>query len=399
MSLSDAKRLYNRGRYVDCIEMCTELMDKNELSSEVFTLSAKSVVGLASYPIKDNEKEIILSAIKNAVGSCISVKEVFDVRYEIGMAFQKWRKEVIQKALQNLSSDFSVEGFKKYSDIKFISFTHALALPGNVKVTDRPDLLEKEGLGKEAAETKYIRHVDSVAFDNEIKQMEFELVKNTFSNLVTYIENNGDGNADFCGTVATTALNCIAVLDLLCSSFTPKEEDGLIPPEIIVERMFLHAQILTFKMDGMLCCYGRECSFFLGDDLRQQTYNKIKALYSSILQYDPDFQTPPMPRLYGIYPQAPTNTSDSTSGGCYVATAVYGSYDCPQVWTLRRYRDKRLAKTWHGRAFIKTYYAISPTLVKLFGQSEWFKKFWRGKLDKFVAKLQLNGFESTPYEY
>src|SRR5699024_12626084 len=24
-----------------------------------------------------------------------------------------------------------------------------------------------------------------------------------------------------------------------------------------------------------------------------------------------------------------------SSGGCYVATAVYGSYDCPEVWTLR----------------------------------------------------------------
>ena len=28
--------------------------------------------------------------------------------------------------------------------------------------------------------------------------------------------------------------------------------------------------------------------------------------------------------------------------GCYVATAVYGSYDCPEVWTLRRYRDDTL---------------------------------------------------------
>ena len=45
------------------------------------------------------------------------------------------------------------------------------------------------------------------------------------------------------------------------------------------------------------------------------------------------------------------------SGGCYVATAVYGSYDCPQVWTLRRYRDFALAETWHGRAFIHLYYA------------------------------------------
>lgn len=86
------------------------------------------------------------------------------------------------------------------------------------------------------------------------------------------------------------------------------------------------------------------------------------------------------------------------SAGCYVATAVYGSYDCPQVWTLRRYRDNTLAETWYGRAFIRTYYAISPTLVKWFGDTEWFKKMWKGKLDRMVADLQADGVESTPYE-
>lgn len=85
-------------------------------------------------------------------------------------------------------------------------------------------------------------------------------------------------------------------------------------------------------------------------------------------------------------------------GGCYVATAVYGSYDCPPVWTLRRYRDDILAKTWYGRAFIRTYYAISPILVKRFGRSRWFIAFWKAKLDKMVAKLQAKGFASTPYE-
>ena len=95
-----------------------------------------------------------------------------------------------------------------------------------------------------------------------------------------------------------------------------------------------------------------------------------------------------------------SNSSNNTteSGGCYVATAVYGSYDCPEVWTLRRYRDYTLAETWYGRAFVRTYYAISPTLVKWFGHTEWFKKMWQGKLDRMVAKLQANGVESTPYE-
>ena len=86
------------------------------------------------------------------------------------------------------------------------------------------------------------------------------------------------------------------------------------------------------------------------------------------------------------------------SKGCYVATAVYGSYNCPEVWTLRRFRDNTLAETWYGRAFIRTYYAISPTLVKWFGNTEWFKKMWRGTLDRMVLKLQSKGFESTPYK-
>ena len=84
--------------------------------------------------------------------------------------------------------------------------------------------------------------------------------------------------------------------------------------------------------------------------------------------------------------------------GCYVATCVYGSYDCPEVWTLRRYRDNTLGSTWYGRAFIRTYYAISPTLVKWFGKTKWFKKMWKGTLDRMVQKLQDKGVENTPYD-
>lgn len=93
-----------------------------------------------------------------------------------------------------------------------------------------------------------------------------------------------------------------------------------------------------------------------------------------------------------------SNYSGQSSGGCYIATAVYGSYDCPEVWTLRRYRDNCLAKTWYGRTFINVYYATSPMLVKWFGNTNWFKKIWRGKLDNMVNKLQNAGYLSTPYE-
>lgn len=85
------------------------------------------------------------------------------------------------------------------------------------------------------------------------------------------------------------------------------------------------------------------------------------------------------------------------SGGCYVATCVYGSYDCPEVWTLRRFRDYTLDATWYGRLFIKGYYAISPTIVKWFGETKWFKAFWRVRLDKMVFKLNGKGVKDTPY--
>lgn len=106
-------------------------------------------------------------------------------------------------------------------------------------------------------------------------------------------------------------------------------------------------------------------------------------------QYKPEYK-PELTRT--------ANTNTASSSGCYVATCVYGSYDCPQVWTLRRYRDDTLAYTWYGRAFIRTYYAVSPTLVAWFGHTDWFKKLWRGKLDRMVESLQRDGVKNTPYE-
>lgn len=92
-----------------------------------------------------------------------------------------------------------------------------------------------------------------------------------------------------------------------------------------------------------------------------------------------------------------SSTSNTDSGGCYVATCVYGSYDCPQVWTLRRFRDNTMAETWYGRLFIHTYYAVSPTFVRWFGNTPWFRNWWRKKLDRLVIALQAKGVESGPY--
>lgn len=115
-----------------------------------------------------------------------------------------------------------------------------------------------------------------------------------------------------------------------------------------------------------------------------------------IKKYDPSYVPPQNQTVADITKNL--NAQTQSSGGCYVATCVYGSYDCPQVWTLRRYRDNTLASTWYGRAFIRTYYAISPTIVKWFGNTQWFKTLWKNKLDKMVFNLRSNGVEDTPYQ-
>lgn len=58
----------------------------------------------------------------------------------------------------------------------------------------------------------------------------------------------------------------------------------------------------------------------------------------------------------------------STNAGCYIATACYGDYDHPDVKVLRRFRDKRLARTAAGRLAVKTYYALSPALASHLGR-------------------------------
>lgn len=116
---------------------------------------------------------------------------------------------------------------------------------------------------------------------------------------------------------------------------------------------------------------------------RESNKNMIMEYVGKIQKIKPDYQA---------------REVDTSSAGCYVATAVYGSYDCPEVWTLRRFRDYTLAETWYGRAFICTYYSMSPTLVKWFGKSRWFKALCLAPLDKIVSRLQENGVESTPYK-
>ena len=148
---------------------------------------------------------------------------------------------------------------------------------------------------------------------------------------------------------------------------------------------------IRYAMDATFYPNGKAMSVLLSEESQKEMQQKWYTVKWDLEEIDPDYDA-------GEAPSATVVNDYNSNDGCYVATAVYGSYDCPQVWTLRRFRDNTLASTWYGRAFIRTYYAISPTLVKWFGHTVWFKNMWRGKLDKMVDALQKQGVESTPYQ-
>jgi uncharacterized repeat protein (TIGR01451 family) len=52
-------------------------------------------------------------------------------------------------------------------------------------------------------------------------------------------------------------------------------------------------------------------------------------------------------------------------GGCFIATAAWGSYLDPHVQALRDFRDRHLMTNWGGRAFVSWYYRHSPPAASL----------------------------------
>lgn len=92
-------------------------------------------------------------------------------------------------------------------------------------------------------------------------------------------------------------------------------------------------------------------------------------------------------QAYGVVPQKGPSAPQPDGGGCYIATAVYGSYDAPEVLVLRSFRDQVLRKHWFGRCFIKAYYFLSPPIAERLKDARRINGLVRAALDRFVARL------------
>jgi hypothetical protein len=80
----------------------------------------------------------------------------------------------------------------------------------------------------------------------------------------------------------------------------------------------------------------------------------------------------------GITPPNTGITGDTDGGGgCFIATAAYGSSLDPHVASLRKFRDEHLLTNETGRAFVAFYYRSSPPIAAFIAKHEPLRKFTR----------------------
>ena len=77
------------------------------------------------------------------------------------------------------------------------------------------------------------------------------------------------------------------------------------------------------------------------------------------------------------------------NGGCFIATAAFGSYLAPEVYVLREFRDLYLLPSTVGQLLVDTYYATSPPIANVISRYPPLKAFIRGALWPIILWAQL----------
>ena len=78
----------------------------------------------------------------------------------------------------------------------------------------------------------------------------------------------------------------------------------------------------------------------------------------------------------------------SSGGGCFIATAAYGSYLAPHVLSLRRFRDQHLLTNNAGQWFVEFYYRHSPPIADYIRDRETLRTVVRSGLTLVVYSIE-----------
>ncbi|MBQ3004360.1 MAG: hypothetical protein IJD88_00360 [Clostridia bacterium] len=382
--LIEAEALYNDGLYLETTIKCSEIIETGEFLKEAYLLFAKAyLLSIPSTQATNSElTDTFYGAILSAVKNSKTFEEIIDIETEIGSTINEWERKFTNEHMTFLLNNPSLENWNAHTKtIPIPPQMHLMAILYIAK-SDNFKKLKLSDDENKALREKYEYKLENKMTEEEKCNLYFSTGYEIFEKFYSLLEEYKYPSAE----AWQMQRYKIVELIVLTTCILPHGIKDNIPNEL--DRLKKYAYVLNYIINAQVFPNGNRVVLLSEPE---ETVDKLKATYKRIKELDDSFVIPEI-----VTPK--TTNTQTESGGCYVATAVYGSYNCPQVWTLRRYRDEILAQTTLGRLFIKTYYAISPTLVKWFGHTEWFKKIFKNKLDRMVNQLNTEGVEDTPYE-
>jgi len=83
------------------------------------------------------------------------------------------------------------------------------------------------------------------------------------------------------------------------------------------------------------------------------------------------------------------NFEESTGGGCFIATAAYGTPMAEEIQSLREFRDKYLLTNPLGQGLVDIYYTISPPIADFITEHPDLKPMVRAGLTPVVAMCSV----------
>lgn len=401
VNYEELEQLYNNGEYEQVSDKATSLLkqlDKPDPKLQFIALKAL----LFSYTpeqigkgldIQTQVEENTYKILRDIASTYDDYQEVLRMESEFLSAINLWEEKTIKERLEVLIKNPTEANFKRYYSSmpafpKMSILTQATL--NNLPVVKKA--AESEGLKLTEFVENNIPKEENKISEKKQNQLEYNTAQKIFGQAKQFLAHNGDASSDYVQSSLEGIYDKFLVAELLAGYGIPDENSSNNFKSYHTQKLILQAQIIDYYLKAKIYPNGREMYLYQGSSRISKIY-ELEEIYDRIRKKQPNYNPPILPTKESVQ----GTTQSGASGGCYVATCVYGSYDCSQVWTLRRYRDDILASSWYGRAFIRTYYAVSPILVKWFGETDWFKKIFKAKLDKMVSDLQDKGVENTPY--
>lgn len=154
---------------------------------------------------------------------------------------------------------------------------------------------------------------------------------------------------------------------------------------------------------ALLLCFRMSRMYMVGEGV-EADYDRAYYYAKHVKQLDTDHDLDDLAELFEsgeakkqfdeLHPPKQLSIMD-----CHIAPAVYGFSDCPQVWTLHRFRDNILVNRLWGRIvlfLLHVIYVVSLSISRRLDREEQINAFWRRKLDGWVKQLNDCGVKDTP---